>query len=144
MRKINTDRFGELEIDEKRIIHFKDGIPAFEEEKEFIILPYDEESPYYFMQSLNKPDLAFLLTIPEIFFPEYSAEIDDETVEELKIGDAEKVLVYALITIPNGSVRYMTANLLAPIVINIENMQAKQIVMDKSNYTTKHRLFPDK
>ena len=144
MRKINTDRFGEIEIDEKRIIHFKDGIPAFEEEHEFVILPYDEESPYYFMQSLNKPDLAFLLTIPEIFFPDYSAEIDDETVEELKIKDAEKILVYALITIPNGSVRYMTANLLAPLVINLENMQAKQIVMEKSNYTTKHRLFPDK
>ena len=144
MRKVYTSRFGEIEVDENKIVYFKDGIPAFEEEHEFIILPYDEESPYYFMQSLNKPDLAFLLTIPEIFFPEYSAEIDDETVEELKIGDAEKVLVYALITIPNGSVRYMTANLLAPIVINIENMQAKQIVMDKSNYTTKHRLFPDK
>ena len=144
MRKINTDRFGELEIDEKRIIHFKDGIPAFEDEHEFIVLPYDEETPYYFLQSLNKPELAFLLTIPEIFFPDYSAEIDDETVEELKITDSEKILVYALITIPNGSIRYMTANLLAPIVVNLESMQAKQIVMDKSNYTTKHRLFPDK
>lgn len=144
MRKINTDRFGEIEVDEKRIVHFKDGIPAFEDEHEFIVLPYGEETPYYFLQSLNKPELAFLLTIPEIFFPDYSAEIDDETVEELKITDSEKILVYALITIPNGSIRYMTANLLAPIVINLENMQAKQIVMEKSNYTTKHRLFPDK
>ena len=144
MRKVNTDRFGELEVDESRIITFKDGIPAFEDEHEFIILPYDEESPYYFMQSLKKPSLAFLLTIPEIFFADYSAEIDDDTVKELDIKDAEKILVYAMITIPNGSVRYMTANLLAPLVINLENMQAKQIVMDKSNYTTKHRLFPDK
>ncbi len=144
MRKVNTDRFGELEVDESRIITFKDGIPAFEDEHEFIILPYDEESPYYFMQSLKKPSLAFLLTIPEIFFADYSAEIDDDTINELEIKDAEKVLVYAMITIPNGSVRYMTANLLAPLVINIENMKAKQIVMDKSNYTTKHRLFPDK
>ena len=144
MRKVNTDRFGELEVDESRIITFKDGIPAFEDEHEFIILPYDEESPYYFRQSLKKPSLAFLLTIPEIFFADYSAEIDDDTVKELDIKDAEKILVYAMITIPNGSVRYMTANLLAPLVINLENMQAKQIVMDKSNYTTKHRLFPDK
>ena len=143
MRKVNTDRFGEIEVDENRIIHFKNGIPAFEEEHEFIILPYDEESPYYFMQSLNKSSLAFLLTIPEIFFPDYSAEIDDDTVAELEINSIEKVLVYAMITIPNGSVRYMTANLLAPLVINIENMQAKQIVMEKSNYTTKHRLFPE-
>ena len=143
MRKVNTDRFGEIEVDENRIIHFKNGIPAFEEEHEFIILPYDEESPYYFMQSLNKSSLAFLLTIPEIFFPDYSAEIDDDTVAELEIKNIEKILVYAMITIPNGSVRYMTANLLAPLVINIENMQAKQIVMEKSNYTTKHRLFPE-
>lgn len=144
MRKVSTDRFGEIEVDESRIIHFKDGIPAFEDEHEFIILPYDEESPYYFMQSLSNPSLAFLLTMPEIFFPDYSAKIDDDTVSELNITNADKILVYALITIPNGSVRYMTANLLAPIVINVENMQAKQIIMDKSNYTTKHRLFSDK
>jgi len=144
MRKVSTDRFGELEIDEKRIVTFAEGIPAFETEHEFIILPYDEESPYYFMQSLTKPGLAFLLTIPELFFADYSAEIDDATIEELGIEDPEKILVYTLLTIPNGSVRYMTANLLAPIVINVANMKAKQIVMDKSNYTTKHRLFPDK
>ena len=144
MRKVNTDRFGEIEIDEKKIIHFKDGIPAFEDEHEFVILPYDEESPYYFMQSLNKPDLAFLLTIPDIFFADYSVEIDDATVEELEIKDTAKVIIYTIITIPNGSVRLMTTNLLAPIIFNTENMSAKQIVMDKSNYTTKHRLFPDK
>lgn len=144
MRKVSTDRFGELEIDEKRVLHFKEGIPAFETEHEFIILPYDEESPYYFMQSLTKSNLAFLLTIPELFFPDYAAEIDDETVAELEIAEDDNVLIYTLLTIPNGSVRYMTANLLAPIVINVKNMKAKQIVMDKSNYTTKHRLFPDK
>lgn len=144
MRKVNTDRFGEIEIDEKKIIHFKDGIPAFEDEHEFVILPYDEESPYYFMQSLNKPDLAFLLTIPDIFFTDYSVEIDDATVAELEIKDTAKVIIYTIITIPNGSVRLMTTNLLAPIIFNTENMSAKQIVMDKSNYTTKHRLFPDK
>jgi flagellar assembly factor FliW len=48
-----------------------------------------------------------------------------------------------MITIPNGSIRYMTANLLAPVVVNIENMQAKQVILEKSNYTTKHRLFPE-
>lgn len=144
MRKVNTDRFGEIEIDEKRIVHFKDGIPAFEDEHEFVILPYDEESPYYFMQSLKNSDLAFLLTIPDIFFPDYSVEIDDATVKELKIKDTSKIIIYTIITIPSGSVRLMTTNLLAPIIFNTENMTAKQIVMDKSGYTTKHRLFPDK
>lgn len=143
MRKVYTSRFGEIEVDEKKIVHFKDGIPAFEDEHEFIILPYEEDSPYYFMQSLKSPDLAFLLTIPFLFFPDYAFEIDDETVRELSIKNHEAVFYYSMITIPNGSIRYMTANLLAPVVLNSENMQAKQVVLEKSNYTTKHRLFPE-
>ena len=143
MRKIYTSRFGEIEVDEEKIVHFKDGIPAFEDEHEFIILPYEEESPYYFMQSLKSPDLAFLLTIPFLFFNDYSFEIDDETIKELDIKNQDDVFYYSMITIPNGSVRYMTANLLAPIVINGENMKAKQVVLEKSQYTTKHRLFPE-
>ena len=143
MRKIYTSRFGELEVDEKKIVYFKDGIPAFETEHEFVILPYEEESPYYFMQSLNTPDLAFLLTIPFLFFNDYSFEIDDATVNELGIKNQDDVFYYSMVTIPNGSIRYMTANLLAPIVLNGENMQAKQVVLEQSTYTTKHRLFPD-
>lgn len=143
MRKVNTSRFGELEIEEKRVVHFKNGIPAFENEKEFVILPYDEESPYYFMQSLNTPDLAFLLTIPFLFFPDYSFEIDDETVKELNIKEGDNVSYYSLVTIPNYSIRYMTTNLLAPLILNTSNMQAKQIVLENTNYTTKERLFPE-
>ncbi len=144
MRKINTMRFGEIEVEEEKIVHFKKGIPAFEDEHEFVIIPYDEESPYYFMQSLKSPELAFLITTPFIFFPEYQIEVDDDTMTELDIKNSEDVLLYSIITIPNGSIRYMTANLLAPLVLNTENMQAKQLVMEKTRYTTKHRLFPDK
>lgn len=143
MRKVYTSRFGEIEVDEKKIVHFKNGIPAFEEEHEFIVLPYEEESPYYFMQSLKSPDLAFVLTIPFLFFPEYSFEIDEETIKELGINNSDQIFYYTMITIPNGSIRNMTANLVAPIVINSGTMQAKQVVLEKSNYTTKHRLFPE-
>ena len=143
MIKVSTSRFGELEVDEKKIVHFKDGIPAFEDEHEFIILPYEDDSPYYFMQSLRSPELAFLLTVPFLFFSDYTFEIDETTVKELDIKNSDAVFYYSMITIPNGSIRYMTANLLAPIVLNSENMQAKQVVLDKSNYTTKHRLFPE-
>ena len=143
MRKVNTRRFGEIEVNEADVVRFEDGIPAFEDETEFVILPYDQESPYYFMQSLKSPDLAFLLTIPFLFFPDYTFEIDDETVAQLEIKDQDAVFYYTMITIPNGSIRYMTANLLAPVVLNRSNMRAKQVVLEKSNYTTKHRLFPE-
>ena len=144
MKKVNTFRFGEIEVDEGKIVHFADGIPAFEEEHEFLIIPYDEESPYVFLQSMVTPELAFLMTMPFVFFPEYEFELDDANQEKLGLTRQEDMLVYMLLTIPDGQVELMTANLTAPIVMNQVTMQARQIVLDKSRYTTKHRLFPVK
>lgn len=144
MKKVNTLRFGEIEIDEEKIVHFEDGIPAFEDEHEFVIIPYDDESPYVFLQSLTTPDLAFLMTMPFVFFPEYEFELDDETQAKLGIEEQEEMLIYSLLTIPGGKVSEMTANLMAPVIVNTSNMQARQLVLDKSRYTTKHRLFPEK
>ncbi|MBP8599070.1 MAG: flagellar assembly protein FliW [Selenomonas sp.] len=144
MKQFNTLRFGEIEVDENEIVHFADGIPAFEDEHEFLIIPYDEESPYVFLQSLTTPELAFLMTMPFVFFPEYEFELDDANQEKLGLTRQEDMLVYMLLTIPDGQVESMTANLMAPIVMNQVTMQARQIVLDKSRYTTKHRLFPVK
>jgi flagellar assembly factor FliW len=142
MRKINTVRFGEIEEEEGKIVHFEQGLPAFEEEKEFIIIPYDAESPYVFLQSAKTPDLAFLMTIPFMFFSDYEFSIDDSVIKCLAIDKQEELLIYTLLTLPNRDIRQMTANLLAPVVINTKNMQAKQVILEKSAYMTKHKLFP--
>lgn len=142
MRKVDTARFGEIDVEEDKIVHFEQGIPAFEDEHEFLVIPYDAESPYYFMQSLTTPDLAFLLTVPFVFFPDYEFELGDDVLKHLGIKQQEEILIYALLTIPGGKVENMTANLMAPVVINTTNMQARQVVLDRSGYTTRHRLFP--
>ena len=144
MKQFNTLRFGEIEVDENEIVHFADGIPAFEDEHEFLIIPYDEESPYVFLQSLVTPELAFLMTMPFVFFPEYEFELDDEIQDKLGLNRQKDMVIYTLLTVPDGQVESMTANLMAPIVMNQVTMQARQIVLDKSPYTTKHRLFPVK
>lgn len=144
MRKINTLRFGELEIEEQDVVRFADGIPAFEDEHEFVVLPYEEGTPYMFLQSMATPELAFLMTDPFIFFPDYSFELDDENMEKLAINSMDDVLVCTLISVPRSGVADMTTNLLAPVVINRHTMQARQIVLEKTQYTTKHRLFPEK
>lgn len=144
MRKINTLRFGELEIEEQDVVRFADGIPAFEDEHEFVVLPYEEGTPYMFLQSMATPELAFLMTDPFVFFPDYSFELDDENMDKLAIKTMDDVLVCTLISIPRSGVADMTTNLLAPVVINRHTMQAKQIVLEKTQYTTKHRLFPEK
>lgn len=143
MKKVNTLRFGEIEVEEEKVVHFEDGIPAFEDEHEFLIIPYDDESPYVFLQSITTPDLAFLMTMPFVFFPEYEFELDDDSQNKLGIKSQEDMLIYTLLTIPGGKVADMTANLMAPVVLNQNTMQARQIVLDKSRYTTKHRLFSE-
>ena len=143
MKKVNTLRFGEIEVEEEKVVHFEDGIPAFEDEHEFLIVPYDDESPYVFLQSITTPDLAFLMTMPFVFFPDYEFELDDESQSRLGIKTQEDMLIYTLLTIPGGKVAEMTANLMAPVVLNQNTMQARQVVLDKSRYTTKHRLFPE-
>lgn len=141
MKTIHTVRFGDFEVEEKIIVHFAQGIPAFEDEHEFVLIPYDAESPYLFLQSCQTPDLAFLMTSPYLFFKDYEFEIDDATEKKLGLEKPEDVAVYVLLTIPGGSIKDMTANLMAPVIINQNTLDAAQLVLEKSPYQTKHRLF---
>ena len=142
MRKFMTSRFGEIEAEEDKIIHFAEGLPAFEDERDFLIIPYEEGSPYMFLQSLQTPDLAFLMTVPFIFFPDYEFTIEDDVEQELALTSPEDVLIYTILTLSGQDIRDLTANLMAPVVINAKTRKAKQVVLDKGSYTTKHRLFP--
>ena len=141
MKTIHTVRFGDFEVEEKSIVHFAQGIPAFEDEHEFVLIPYDAESPYLFLQSCQTPDLAFLMTSPYLFFKDYEFEIDNATEKKLGVEKPEDVAVYVLLTIPGGSIKDMTANLMAPVIINQNTLDAAQLVLEKSPYQTKHRLF---
>lgn len=139
--KIRTTRFGEVAVESEKIIRFAHGLPGFEEERAFVIMPYDQESPFVFLQSVKTPDLAFLLTNPFLFFPEYAFELDDDILAQLEIDDEKDVAVYGIVTVPGGRVADMTINLLAPLVVSARNRVARQIVLEKSEYHTKHRLL---
>jgi flagellar assembly factor FliW len=141
--QVKTTRFGTIEIDETDIITFGDGVPGFPEKRQFIIIPYDEESPFILLQSATEDYLAFLMTNPFLFFKEYQFEIDRENMNVLDVQEEKDIAVYTMVTVPGGKVKEMTANLVAPVVINVHNKSGKQIVLEKSKYTTKHRLFED-
>ena len=85
-----------------------------------------------------------MMGVPFVFFPDYEFQLEDEVAKKLGIKTAEDVLIYVLITIPGGEIKNMTANLVAPIVISKRTFLAKQVVLEKSKYTTKHRLFKEK
>jgi len=141
--QVKTTRFGTIEINETDILTFDDGLPGFPEDHQFVIIPYAEESPFVLLQSAREDYLAFLMTDPFLFFNDYQIEIDDKNMSELKVKEEKDVVVYTMVTVPIGKVKEMTTNLVAPVVINVHSRSGKQIVLEKSNYTTKHRLFKD-
>ncbi len=139
MREVKTTRFGNVQVTEEQIIHFAEGIPSFESEREFIIVPYEGAS-FVFLQSVQTPDLAFLMINPFEYFADYEFTLKDDVMNKLGIQGPEGVAIFNFLTIPGGNVAETTANLLAPIIINQKNREACQLILEDSPYTTKHKL----
>lgn len=139
--KIRTKNFGEVEIEKDKIIYFQEGIPAFEEEKEFVlILNEDKESPFHSLQSVNKKELSFIVVNPFEIFDDYDILLPDIAINKLKIEKEEDLNIYTIVVIPED-IKKMTTNLAGPIVINRNKMLGKQVILDDERYTTKHFIF---
>jgi flagellar assembly factor FliW len=143
--KYETARLGSIEISDKDILLFPDALYGFDQEKEFVLLPLDLqiESPMEWLQSLRTRELAFIVTDPFLFIPEYKMVLNDSEMNQLEIKSMESVIVRVIVTIPKVHTE-MTANLVAPLVINQKNCQAKQVVLTSAEYDTKHSLISSK
>jgi len=143
--KYETARFGSLEIQDQDILVFPDALYGFDQEKEFALLPLDPtiESPMEWLQSLTSRELAFIVTDPFLFIPEYKMVLSDSEQTQLGIESMESVVVRVIVTIPKVHTE-MTANLVAPIVINQEKSLAKQVVLTNAEYDTKYSLMSKK
>ncbi|SDG17120.1 flagellar assembly protein FliW [Desulfosporosinus hippei] len=140
--KIKSTRFGELEVAEKQLFKFPQGIPGFPEEKNFAFIPLEEESPFSYLQSTTEVNLTFLLVNPFAFFQDYEFILEDEVAKELDLSQSNPPQVFLIASVKE-KLEDMTANLLAPVVMNILNCTGKQIILDKPEYSIKHKLFPD-
>jgi flagellar assembly factor FliW len=140
--KIRTKYHGEIEINEKDIFHFEHGIPGFLDEKQFVLLPL-VDTPFVILQSVRTPALGFVLIEPFSYFPMYEIELDDNTLEQLQITGEQDVALYVILTVADPF-DDTTANLQAPVVINVNKRLGKQVILTNTNYKTKHRLFPEK
>ncbi len=141
--EIMTTRFGTLDIDEGKILAFTRGIPGFADKRRFILIPHGEGSPFFWLQCLDDPDLAFPVIDPAVIHSGYSFEIPDGIQEELEITRVEQVQVLVIVTVPRENPRKMTANLLGPVVLNVETMTGCQIVLDHSRYPLRYPLFQE-
>lgn len=142
--KYDTSRFGTLVLPDDKIIHFPDGLYGFEGEKKFALLPFDPniESPMEWLQSLKTPGLAFVVTDPFLFVPNYKVVTTVDERQRLKMNERSEVKIRAIVTIPEVYTE-MTANLVAPLVINTDAMIARQVVLTTLEYDTRQFLLPE-
>jgi flagellar assembly factor FliW len=141
--KIDTTRFGTIRIKKEKIILMPDGMLGFSDKKQYLILQHKENSPFFWYQSLDDPGLAFVITNPFLFIPDYKIDLK-VALKEISWdtnGKSSFLELYIVVNIPKGKPQEMTGNFIGPILINNDLNQAVQIVLPNSPYTHKCPLL---
>lgn len=138
---INTKHFGELQIPEENIITFQHGIPGFTEYTQYVIInDEDEDSPFCWLQSVEESELAFALVNPFLAHDNYKPNFPDGEIAKLGQGEEGTYSILSIVIVPED-IEKMTANLRAPIVINLKTRKAMQVILDGDEYPVKYYLF---
>jgi flagellar assembly factor FliW len=134
---IETTRFGPLEIADDRVITFNDGLLGFPGQRRFALLETAPDGVFFWLQSVDAPDLAFVVCDPLAFVAEYqpNARVDD--LRALSIRDAADCQVFVIVNKVDG---WLTANLLGPLVIGASSRLGRQLVLSDKRYGIQHRL----
>lgn len=135
--RINTTRFGEIYLDKAMIINFPSGIPGLSKLNKYFLIDYTDIIKW--LHSVDEPNTAFLVTNPFVFFPSYSFEISDDIEKSLGIKRAEDIAVIVLLAVTNDLI---TADLREPLVINVSNKNAAQLVIRGTSYSSRTPLPP--
>jgi flagellar assembly factor FliW len=137
---IKTTRFGEIEINKGRVIHFNEGLIGFPEDKEYIVMEHKTDSPFMWLQSVSNPKLAFVIMNPFLVFPGYLKDISPEEENALKPDNNETVMIFAIVTIPHGRPEESTVNLMGPVVVDTVSNIGKQVILANAGYSHNHPL----
>ncbi len=138
--KILTRQFGEIEIDETKIINVPAGIPGFQDKKRYSMLQKEEAAPFLFFQSVDDPNLSFVILDPSSVIPEYSVEEKDISRVVSWDFDNDEINLFVIVTIPNEVPENATANFLAPLVINTKRKEGLQLILQNTTYSCQHPL----
>jgi len=142
MLSIPTKYFGILSCREDAVFEFPRGLPAFEDERRFVLIELAENSPLVFLQSLTLPTLCFLAFPILVVDREYRLGVPGEDLAALDLDPkrqpalGDEVLVLALVSLHDGF--SLTANLMAPVVLNLKTRRGLQAIRQDQLYSHQH------
>jgi flagellar assembly factor FliW len=138
---ILTKPFGTIELNERQRIHFPFGVLGFESLHDYALLDA-AQAPFYWLQSLEVVEIAFVLIEPRVFRPDYALAVAPDELADLGILKPEDALVFAIVTIPDDP-RQMTANLQGPLIINKENRTGRQAISGDPRWQVRHPILAE-
>jgi flagellar assembly factor FliW len=136
--EIETTRFGRLTVDDDRVMTFPRGLLGFPSFTRFALIQTGSENYFFWLQSVDEPNLAFVVTDPTIFFKDYDVPLREEVQSELQLDDPGYMQVFVIC---NKVDEWLTGNLLGPLVVNAQNRLASQVVLTEKKWTTRQPLL---
>lgn len=140
---VNTRIFGEIEIEEEKIITFEKGIIGFPEMKRFTLIHDEEEGAnagIRYLQSLDEPAFAMPVMDPLVVAPDYNPEVEDELLKPLGEINPDSLFVLVTVSVPK-EIEKITVNLQAPLIFNADERKAVQIIVEGSEYKIKFPIY---
>jgi flagellar assembly factor FliW len=134
---IDTSRFGGIEVDDHRFLNFPHGLLGFPDDRQYALIQTGENSAFYWMQAVHRPELAFVVCDPRMFLPDYRIAIKGDDLAHIGLSDTGGSQVFVIV---NKVENVLTGNLQGPLVVNVATRVGKQLVLSDKKYTTRHRL----
>lgn len=138
--KVQTSRFGEIEVPDESVIRFPEGIVGFRETTEFVMFDCGDEGVFKWLQSSQDPEIAFVICEANLIIPGYQIIVGKKELSALEAETTDELLVALILSIPEDP-REMTANLLGPLVFNVEKRSGMQVVLINPAYSTRFKVF---
>ncbi|OFI06508.1 flagellar assembly factor FliW [Clostridium acetireducens DSM 10703] len=140
--KLNTKYHGIIEYSEKEIINFKKGLPGFENLKKFILFTVEENEIFSILHSIEDSQVGIVVMSPFIVCKDYQFKLEKQQIKELNIKSEKDVIALVTVTL-SSNIKNITANLRAPIVVNIKDKIGEQIIIEKEDYKIKYPIFQE-
>ncbi len=126
---------------DEEVIRFERGMPGFRDLHKFLITSEPEQAPFHWLHSIEQPGLRFVLINPLLIRPEYSPRISKLQLEELHLASAEDLLMYVIVTLDRLDMQQSTVNLCGPVLVNIKEHLACQIILDDRQLDVRAPIF---
>lgn len=139
---VKTGRFGQLTVGQEEEIVFPAGVLGFPDLTRFCIVDPGDETLILWLQSMERPEIAFPILEPKIFKADYTARLSASELRELNLVSVNQSAVFCILTIPDD-VSLMTANIKAPLVVNLKDQLARQVVLQENDYGIRHPIFKE-